>query len=429
MDVPSHAEMFDWVKGQGVNIPNNISSHALQNIYLKLPEALPHRHDLVKVSMTSIKAFTCAHCPKLITGEKSYVRCVRCGVRCHCSCAAKFSSKHWGIHHRTGGIIRYTIFDVLLATTEIHKLITSDKALEKFNVHSGMHVRCDRGTLIGRHGRIVGIGHTDNRLYWHVDGECGATILYGSCTEELMFVHGLHRVGSCARVPPKDTRKADTYEHFLTSGNPDEWKDRPYGALCPICKERYTELTRCDKCGIWMFDGLMYEMADWPKLYETDFFRLHLASHAGTRHSIHGAVELGELENVTILLKNGFEVNNRSGSGRAGHFHRTPLHFAVLRSLNVLSWEDEVMRKEEEEQVMVIELLLQHGADVYLEDDLGNTALHYAAMFPPKYNRRPEFSIMRLLVARGADTRAVNHEGLTPLALLLPQLYLFDNAG
>ncbi|KAI8246652.1 hypothetical protein K4K57_006659 [Colletotrichum sp. SAR 10_99] len=61
----------------------------------------------------------------------------------------------------------------------------------------------------------------------------------------------------------------------------------------------------------------------------------------------------------------------------------------------------------------MVELLLGHGADVHARDILGNTPLHYVAMFMPY--REPPREVVRVLLRHGADINAVNKLGRTPL--------------
>ena len=88
-------------------------------------------------------------------------------------------------------------------------------------------------------------------------------------------------------------------------------------------------------------------------------------------------------EVLSCLIKNGADVN-------AHAFHNeTPLMLASCRG-----------------PVDVVTFLIEHGADVKLQDKDGDTALHYAARFSP--------NIVKKLLNLGAS-HMCNHQGLTPL--------------
>ena len=88
-------------------------------------------------------------------------------------------------------------------------------------------------------------------------------------------------------------------------------------------------------------------------------------------------------EVLSCLIKNGADVN-------AHTFHnKTPLMLASCRG-----------------PVDVVTFLIEHGADVKLQDKDGDTALHYAAGFSP--------NIIKKLLNLGAS-HMCNHQGLTPL--------------
>jgi ankyrin repeat protein len=62
----------------------------------------------------------------------------------------------------------------------------------------------------------------------------------------------------------------------------------------------------------------------------------------------------------------------------------------------------------EEHGIGIARLLLERGVDVHVQDNCFATALHYAA-----FNGR--FSIVQLLLDRGANPNAENDQGRTPL--------------
>ncbi|MCB1129057.1 MAG: ankyrin repeat domain-containing protein, partial [Verrucomicrobiae bacterium] len=102
---------------------------------------------------------------------------------------------------------------------------------------------------------------------------------------------------------------------------------------------------------------------------------------------IHYAVAAGRIEVVDALKERGVNLDAR-GSGMI-----TPLMVAVgMNQADVLEW------------------LLQHGADLKLQDEDGNTALHFAA-----WKRSP--SLAKRLLEAGASRAAVNLLGMTPVQL------------
>ncbi|MCP5527317.1 MAG: ankyrin repeat domain-containing protein [Verrucomicrobiales bacterium] len=102
---------------------------------------------------------------------------------------------------------------------------------------------------------------------------------------------------------------------------------------------------------------------------------------------IHHAVAAGRIEVVDALKERGVNLDAR-GSGMI-----TPLMVAVgMNQADVLEW------------------LLKHGADVNLQDEDGNTALHFAA-----WKRSP--SLAKRLLEAGASRAAVNLLGMTPVQL------------
>ena len=144
------------------------------------------------------------------------------------------------------------------------------------------------------------------------------------------------------------------------------------------------------------------------------------ANNGGTPLMI--AAVKGDINTVSSLVKFGANVDLQ---GKAGH---TALHHAVLgpqasiceilscliksgADVNAHTFHKEtpLMLASDEGHVNVVAFLIEHGADVDLQDKDGNTALHYAARCSDFF---PE--IVEMLLNLGAS-HMCNHQGLTPL--------------
>ncbi|MEJ2754135.1 MAG: ankyrin repeat domain-containing protein [Chloroflexota bacterium] len=68
----------------------------------------------------------------------------------------------------------------------------------------------------------------------------------------------------------------------------------------------------------------------------------------------------------------------------------------------------------------IVALLLVNGADIDHQDNLGRTALHYAAF--SKYGGISSPAAAKLLIDHGAALDIEDNEGLTPLDIALPDV-------
>ncbi|OIW27529.1 hypothetical protein CONLIGDRAFT_436266 [Coniochaeta ligniaria NRRL 30616] len=102
------------------------------------------------------------------------------------------------------------------------------------------------------------------------------------------------------------------------------------------------------------------------------------------------ACEKSALQNVSILLRNGANPNLTDTSGRS------PLRYCI----------------EDGHRVDVAKLLLKHGASQAISPRDGNTALHVVCM---RVGSSQPLRMVEALLAHGADARALNADGRTPL--------------
>ena len=102
------------------------------------------------------------------------------------------------------------------------------------------------------------------------------------------------------------------------------------------------------------------------------------------------AAEGGRVQDVLQLLSIGANIEER---GRNGVY--SPLHVAVFMG-----------------RTEVVQILLEHGADVLAKTSGGDSPLHLAFILPRMAGRE---AIIRALLLKGADASAKNSTGRTPL--------------
>jgi ankyrin repeat protein len=110
-----------------------------------------------------------------------------------------------------------------------------------------------------------------------------------------------------------------------------------------------------------------------------------------SKDDIHVEAAKGNLENLQSLLAKNPELVNLIDKMDFG----TPLHWAAVYG-----------------QAESCKLLLEHGADLKLVDDLGYSSLRWAI-------DGGEPGIVALLIAHGADVNQKDEEGRTPLDVAL----------
>lgn len=106
------------------------------------------------------------------------------------------------------------------------------------------------------------------------------------------------------------------------------------------------------------------------------------------------ALTYKNFEIIELLLQKGANANKQS----LNHWYNpanAPLHDAVGA-----------------QRIDIIQLLLDHRADINIIDDEGKTPLHHAALYG-------NINIIKLLLNKGANPNIINDEGLTPLHICL----------
>ncbi len=117
---------------------------------------------------------------------------------------------------------------------------------------------------------------------------------------------------------------------------------------------------------------------------------------------LENAILNGDIDQVRRHLEAGVDLNQTIPGDSA-----YPLHYAANTHADM------------------IQLLIDHGADVNVKDDKGKTPLHCAAV-------GAYLEGMRALLENGADVNAVDDEGNTPLQLArrgTPAAAFFANLG
>lgn len=116
------------------------------------------------------------------------------------------------------------------------------------------------------------------------------------------------------------------------------------------------------------------------------------------------ACQLGNVQKVTTLLKNGYNPNQVNDNFWESGW--TPIRYAALSGFK---WEPkgEPLEKRNTKAKKLIEVLLQYGANINKQDDMGITTLMSAVQFEDRRD------IVQMLLQRGADETIVDSFGRT----------------
>jgi len=121
---------------------------------------------------------------------------------------------------------------------------------------------------------------------------------------------------------------------------------------------------------------------------------------------LHLAARYGELKVAQVLLEHGADVDSRDNMGK------TPLHLlfkSSVRDYDDIPYYDDI--PDYDNIPDFARLLLEHGTDVNIRDEDGNTLLHLVMNLWM-------YKFARILLELGADVSVENNMGKTPLHLL-----------
>jgi hypothetical protein len=144
--------------------------------------------------------------------------------------------------------------------------------------------------------------------------------------------------------------------------------------------------------------------------------------------ALHNAVFKSNIELAKQLVTNGADVNARNNNGWTPIFYAvgtrgTPNKFKILKLLLANGADIHVNDKGKNSVLLhaslsgissseTINLLVRRGANVKARNEFGSTPLHRAVTL---YDEKEDWDIVRTLIKYGANANAENYNGITPL--------------
>ena len=126
---------------------------------------------------------------------------------------------------------------------------------------------------------------------------------------------------------------------------------------------------------------------------------------------LHYAISSAEIPVIQTIL----DIVGLEGMKEKDDYGETGLHIAIRHGFN-----KELLRSSTSGKSLVVQFLIDNGAEIEAVDNLGQTALHLAA-------KLMNFVLIKLLVHAGADINARDKNGNTPLLLLITSYFQFDD--
>ncbi len=154
---------------------------------------------------------------------------------------------------------------------------------------------------------------------------------------------------------------------------------------------------------------------------QTDTAELLIARGAkvdvGSWTPLYVAVEANNIDIAEYLIAHGANVNSGEGVWtplqEAAYHSKEMVELLLANGANINAGGWTALHSAlDDERFDIVELLLDKGADVNIEDDSGYAPLHIAASYAAKHNPK----VVELLISKGADINAKDNDGKTALA-------------
>ena len=189
----------------------------------------------------------------------------------------------------------------------------------------------------------------------------------------------------------------DIVEHLLNEHSQPVCQDSPLVAALYGGHTRIAQLLL--QHGANVGRGLLHTVILWPNKLAVGAAQFLLQHGADVTDidwrfttPLHLAIRRGNFEVAQMLLQRSANVNSRENGGK------TPLHLASICAFP----------SDEGNRHHLVQLLLEYGAKVHLQDWDQTTALHHASLLR-------DLDVVQVLLNRGANVNAVDNKGRTPL--------------